>query len=176
MKTNLAGKAVMHKQSIHARQVCCNVKYIVSHAPNCRTQISLKVMTACRKESIAVSASCAPPMKSSRKKAMTHSSSVRAAGEACAVGKLAIAARKATLRGSCLGQCNNTCCTTSMLFGCSQAGHLQSFLSWLGWSLNLLSCCRDMEAPKRSWKRIKAAWCPWLSVLRCRYALKPGPS
>ena len=77
----------MHKQSIYSRQACCNVKYIVSHAPNCCTQISLKVMTACRKESAAVSASCAPPMKSSRKKEMTPSSSIRAAGEACAAGK-----------------------------------------------------------------------------------------
>ena len=163
----------MHKQSIHARQICCNVKYIVSHAPKCCTQLCLKVMTAC---TAAVSASCAPPMKSSRKKAMTPSSSIRAAREVCADGNLAFAARKATLRGSCAGQCNNTCCMDSMLSGCSQAGHMRSSLSWLGWSLNLLLCCRNMEVPERSWKPIKGTWYPWLSVLRCRYALKLGPS
>ena len=51
------------------------------------------------------------------------------AGEACAAGKLAIAARKAALRQSCTGQCNKTCCTDSMLCGCSQSGHMRPSLS-----------------------------------------------
>ena len=73
-------------------------------------------------------------------------------------------------------QAVQTCCTDSMLSGCSQAGHMRSCLSWLGWSRNLLSCCRNMEVPERSWNRINAALHAWLPVLRCKYALKPGPS
>ena len=93
-----------HAQAIHACKVgmCkCKVPWDVSHAPNCCTQMFLKVMTACKNVSAAMRAACAPPMKSSRKKATTPSSSVRAAGKACAVGKAASAARKAALRRSC---------------------------------------------------------------------------
>ena len=48
----------------------------VNHPPNCSTQQFLKVMTACKKACAALVASCAPPIKSSRKKAMTFSSSL----------------------------------------------------------------------------------------------------
>ena len=63
----------------------CQTLSAVNHPPNCSTQQSLKVMTACKKGCAALVASSAPPIKSSCKKAMTPSSSLNTAGEACAV-------------------------------------------------------------------------------------------
>ena len=124
----------MHKQSMHARQIGADVRQCEASvdAPNCSTHMFLKVMTACKNVSAAIRAACAPPIKSSRKKAMTPPSSVRAAGKACAMGKAASAARKAAPRRSWTGQCNKTCYMDSMLSGYSQARHMRSCLSWLG--------------------------------------------
>ena len=124
----------------------------------------LKVMTACKNVSAATSCClCASHEVIPQKGNDSLIIGEGRGGRACAVGKAASAVRKAALRHSCTGQCNRTCCTDSMLFGCSQAGHMRSCLSWLGWSLNLLSCCRNMEVPERSWK-------PYQSCLACMAA------
>ena len=74
----------------------CQTLSAVNHPPNCPTQQFLKVKTACKKACAALVAPSAPPMKSSRKKAMIPSSSLNTGGEACAAGKPATFVRKAT--------------------------------------------------------------------------------
>ena len=73
----------LHAHAIHASNPCMQGKYVqmygivhIGHAPNlnCSTQMFLKVMTACKNVSAAISAACAPPILSSRKKAKTTSS------------------------------------------------------------------------------------------------------
>jgi hypothetical protein len=144
----------MSRQPKHARQTWTGIVVMqgnlvlmstVNHPPNCSTQCFLKVMIACKNVSTAVAASSAPPMKSSRNRATTPSSSSNTGGEACAAGRHATAMRKA-LRCSYAGQCSNTWCIDSMLSASSQAGHMRSSVSWLGWSLyeclleNILMC------------------------------------
>ena len=110
----------------------CQTLSAVNHPPNCSTQQFLKVKTACKKACAALVASFAPPIKSSRKKAMIPSSSLNTGGEACAAGEPATFVRKAALWCSYAGQCNNTWCTDSILSGSPQVGHMRSCVSWLG--------------------------------------------
>ena len=169
----------IHTQAINACKAGmrrCKVLSNVGHAPNCFTEMFLKVTTACKNVSSATSAACAPPMKSSRKKATTPSSSMRAWKRPVLLVRRQVPRAKLPCAAHVQGNANFTCCTDSMLFGCSQAGHMRSCLSWLGLSINLLSCCCNMEVPERNRNRIKAAWHAWLPVPRCKYALNPGPS
>jgi len=99
----------------------------VNHPPNRSTQWFLKVMIACKNVSTAIAASCAPPMKSSRSKAITPSPSSNTGEEDRAAGREATAVRKATRRCSYAGQSSNTCCVDSMLSGSSQAGHMRAY-------------------------------------------------
>ena len=86
-------------------------------------------MISCKNESTALAASCAPPIKSSRNKATTPSSSTNTGGEACDSGRLVIAERKVALRHSYIGQCKRTWFGDSTLSGSPQAGQMRSSVS-----------------------------------------------